>query len=58
MTIKCQHYWVIDNSNVGVCKLCDEERDFGKLQREQFAKEQGKNIKTGKRRGRPRKQLS
>lgn len=24
----CVHYWVIDSSDKGVCKVCGEEKDF------------------------------
>lgn len=27
----CTHYWVIDSSNVGVCRYCGEVRDFNRL---------------------------
>lgn len=27
-SLACQHYWDIDRTNKGTCKLCDEERQF------------------------------
>jgi hypothetical protein len=33
MPNECVHYWIIDNKDIGRCRKCGEERDFGKLQR-------------------------
>jgi len=27
----CVHHWLVDKNDVGVCRLCGENRDFGKL---------------------------
>ena len=32
-TDNCIHYWIIDSSDIGVCKHCKKERDFKRLLR-------------------------
>jgi hypothetical protein len=29
--LECIHHWIIDNGNVGICKYCNQKRDFGRL---------------------------
>ncbi len=29
---KCQHWWIIDEKDVGRCRFCPAVRDFGKEQ--------------------------
>lgn len=31
---KCIHHWVIDSNNIGVCKYCGRQKNFGKLLRQ------------------------
>ena len=30
------HYWIADQQDIGVCKICGQTKDFGKLQREYY----------------------
>jgi hypothetical protein len=31
---KCQHYWVINSNEIGICRNCGRERNFRRLNRE------------------------
>lgn len=54
MVAKCTHYWVIDSYNVGVCKYCQEVRDFDRLQGNE-SKLLGLKSEIGKAEGRARR---
>ncbi len=36
---KCIHHWMLDSSDVGICRYCNRERNFRKMMRESTAAE-------------------
>ena len=58
----CTHHFIIDCSNVGVCKYCGEVRDFEKLRRK-AERETSKKVegnpygRAGKKKGRKKKEV-
>ena len=50
------HHFLIDSDDVGVCRYCDEERDFRKLMGRE-SKFLGLTAKRGGKRGRRKKKL-